>query len=218
MGGVRVDPETCETAVKGMYAAGEVACGLHGGNRLGGNSLSDILVFGRRAGEAGAAAAATSELPDFSDSELQGEITRVLSPFSVTDGTNPFFLKEEISKNMWKHVGIVRNEEDLTAGLEEVERIKKEAEKVKATGGRAYNQSWLDSLQVWDMLLGCEAVIKSALERRESRGAHARSDYPAKDDTWLVNIITLEKAGTMAHDIRPVPKMPEELRALIREE
>jgi succinate dehydrogenase/fumarate reductase flavoprotein subunit len=102
--------------------------------------------------------------------------------------------------------------------LEEVERIKKEAEKVKATGGRAYNQSWLDSLQVWDMLLGCEAVIKSALERKESRGAHARSDYPAKDDTWLVNIITLEKAGKMTHDIRPVPKMPEELRALIREE
>ncbi len=217
MGGVKVDPETGETLVKGMYAAGEVACGLHGGNRLGGNSLSDILVFGKRAGEAAATAVAGAELPAVADQEVQEEITRVLSPFSAGDGTNPFLLKEEIAKNMWAHVGIIRNEKDLEAGLEDVGRLRKVSEKVRAAGGRAYNQSWLDSLQVWDMLLGCEAVIRSALERKESRGAHARSDHPGKDDSWLVNILTFERSRRMVHELRPVPKMPPELQVLIKE-
>jgi succinate dehydrogenase / fumarate reductase flavoprotein subunit len=218
MGGIRVDPETCETTVKGMYAAGEVACGLHGGNRLGGNSLSDILVFGRRAGASAADAAKGIEASAVSEADVDNEITRVLSPFAPGEGANPFLMKEEIAKNMWKHVGIVRNQTDLEAGLEEVERIAKVAVGARATGTRAYNQSWLDALQVWDMLLGCEALIRSALERKESRGAHARSDYPGKDEKGLVNIITYEKSGKMAHEIRPVPTMPPELKALIREE
>ncbi len=217
MGGIRVDPETAESSVKGLYAAGEVACGLHGGNRLGGNSLSDILVFGRRAGAAAADFAVSSEVPVASDSDIQTEIDRILSPFSRTSGANPFRLKDEIAKNMWEHVGIVRNEKDLEAGLDEVERIKKEAAKVGAAGARAYNQSWLDSLQVWDMLLGCEAIIRSALERKESRGAHSRSDYPQQDPKWLVNIITLEKAGKMVREFAPVQKPPPELEALIQE-
>ena len=217
MGGVRVHPETGETSLKGMYAAGEVACGLHGGNRLGGNSLSDILVFGKRAGEAAAAAVAQMQLPALDEDALEVEITRVLSPFAAADGANPFFLKEEIARNMWKHVGIVRNEKDLMAGLGELERIRGEAKKSEAFGVRAYNQSWLDTLQVWDMLLGCEAMIRSALERKESRGAHARSDYPGKDDKWLVNIITFESGTKMVHEFRPVPKVPPELASLIKE-
>ena len=217
MGGIRVDPDTTETTVKGLYAAGEVACGLHGGNRLGGNSLSDIMVFGRRAGASAADAAKTVEIGEPNKADVDAEITRVLSPFSVAEGANPFHLKEEIAKNMWAHVGIVRDEKTLLAGLEGVKAIAEEAKKVKAVGSRAYNQSWLDSLQVWDMLLDCEALIRSALERKESRGAHTRSDYPQKEDKWLVNIITLEKAGKMAHELRPVPKMPEELAALVKE-
>ena len=217
MGGIRVDPETAESTVDGLYAAGEVACGLHGGNRLGGNSLSDILVFGRRAGAAAAQSAQNIGMPDLADSEVQSEIDRVLSPFSRQSGANPFHLKEEIAKNMWEHVGIVRNDEALRAGLEEVGRIKKEAENVRAVGGRAYNQSWLDSLQVWEMLLGCEAIIRSALERKESRGAHSRSDYPDKDSKWLVNIITVDKAGEMVHEFVPVESPPPELEALIKE-
>ncbi|MDA4119442.1 MAG: FAD-binding protein [Thaumarchaeota archaeon] len=217
MGGIRVDPETAESSIKGLYAAGEVACGLHGGNRLGGNSLSDILVFGRRAGAAAAEFALNSETPVTNDSDTQAEIDRVLSPLSRTSGANPFRLKEEIAKNMWEHVGIVRNEKDLKAGLDEVERIKIVAANVSASGGRTYNQSWLDSLQVWDMLLGCEAIIKSALERKESRGAHSRSDYPEKDPKWLVNIITVDKAGEMAHQFVPVEHPPPELEALIKE-
>jgi succinate dehydrogenase / fumarate reductase, flavoprotein subunit len=218
MGGVRVDPETGETSVKGMYAAGEVACGLHGANRLGGNSLSDILVFGRRAGGAAAEAAKGAGLQDLDRGDVEEEVDRVLSPFSVQDGTNPFHLKELIARNMWTHVGIVRNEEKLQAGLAEVERIRGEAAMTKAVGGRGYNQSWLDSLQVWDMLLGCEAIIRSAIERKESRGAHTRSDFPGKNDKWLVNIITVDRSGKMAHELRPVPKAPQELAALIKGE
>ncbi len=218
MGGVRVDPETCETTVKGMYAAGEVACGLHGANRLGGNSLSDILVFGRRAGEAAAAAVSGMELPAFETSDVEAEISRVLAPFSVTDGTNPFFIKDEIAENMWKHVGIVRNEKDMTAGLREIERLRGEAARAKAVGGRAFNESWLSCLQVADMLLGSEAVIRSALERKESRGAHTRSDFPQKQDSWLVNIITVQREGKITHETRPVPKIPPELLALVEKE
>ncbi len=218
MGGVRVEPETGETSVKGMYAAGEVACGLHGANRLGGNSLSDILVFGRRAGAAAAEVVKGLNVPTFNQEEVHAEITRTLVPFEPGEGSNPFYLKEEIAKNMWKHVGIVRNEADLNSGLKEVERIRTEAANTKAKGERAYNQSWLDSLQVWDMLMGCEALIRSALDRKESRGAHARSDYPAKEDRWLVNIITFEKNGRMEREMRPVPKMPPEMEALIRKE
>jgi succinate dehydrogenase / fumarate reductase flavoprotein subunit len=218
MGGIRVDPETGESSVKGLYAAGEVACGLHGANRLGGNSLSDILVFGRRAGAAASDAAAGIDMPVISESDIEKEIDRILSPFSGGPGANPFLLKEEIAKNMWKHVGIMRNEKDLTTGLEEVQRIGREAVTARAKGGRSYNQSWLDALQVWDMLLGCEAIIRSALERRESRGAHTRSDYPGKEDKWLVNIVTVEKSGRMSHYFRPVEKPPAELEALIKKE
>ena len=218
MGGIKVDPDTCETTVKGMYAAGEVACGLHGANRLGGNSLSDILVFGRRAGAAAAEAAKASDLAEVPVDKLDDEVTRILSPFGARDGANPFHLKEEIAKNMWEHAGIVRNEAGLSAGLEQLRKIGEEAKRVGAVGGRAYNQSWLDSLQVWDMLLGCEALLHSAIMRKESRGAHTRSDYPQKEEKWLANIITVERGGRMERDLRLVPKAPPELQALIKED
>lgn len=218
MGGIRVDPETGQTSVKGVYAAGEVACGLHGANRLGGNSLSDILVFGRRAGEAAAKESQGLELSEADRDAVDAEVDRVLSPFAANGSENPFAMKDEIAKNMWKHVGIVRRQEDLEAGLRELEGIREKSKGVHAVGPRAYNQSWLDSLQVWDMVLGCEAIIRSAMERKESRGAHTRSDYPGKSDEWLVNIITVEKGGKMTHEKVPVPQMPTELQALVEKE
>ncbi|MDA4127946.1 MAG: FAD-binding protein [Thaumarchaeota archaeon] len=219
MGGIRVDPETGETAVRGLYAAGEVACGLHGANRLGGNSLSDILVFGKRAGGAAAEYARKIELPKIADSDIAEETSRILTPFAVAEGTNPFHLKEEIAEAMWKHVGIVRNERELTLGLQAIDEIGEKATRAQAKGVRAYNQSWLDSLQVWDMIRACRVIISSALERKESRGAHTRSDYPAKDDAhWLVNIITKDKQGSMSHEFIPVPRPPPELAALIKPE
>jgi succinate dehydrogenase / fumarate reductase flavoprotein subunit len=218
MGGIRVDPETGETTVKGMYAAGEVACGLHGGNRLGGNSLSDILVFGKRAGAAAAEASLGLATLEIAESDIDGEIARLMGPLERTLGANPFFLKEEIARTMWKHVGIVRNEAGLKQGLKELEEIGKEAKEVTAPGPRGYNQAWLESLQVWDMLVCSEAIIRSALERKESRGAHARSDYPSREDKWLANIITVQRSGEMVHEIRPVPAIPKELEALIRKD
>ena len=219
MGGVRVEPETGATRVVGLYAAGEVACGLHGANRLGGNSLGDILVFGRRAGLAAAEYSKKAEQGAVVESDVQTEISRILSPFAVRAGKNPFALKEKIAAVMWKYVGIVRSQAQLEQGLSEILAIAAEAKSVQAVGPRPYNQSWFGSLQVWNMVLDCEAIIRSAMERRESRGAHTRSDFPGKDDgKWLVNIVTREDGGRMVRELVPVQSPPAELEELIEEE
>jgi succinate dehydrogenase / fumarate reductase flavoprotein subunit len=218
MGGVRVEPETASTQVPGLYAAGEVACGLHGANRLGGNSLGDILVFGRRAGIAAAEYSRSNQPGLVSEQDIGKETARILSPFKVKGGANPFALKAKIAAVMWKYVGIVRNDTDLRQGLSEILAIGAEANRVEAKGPRAYNQSWFDSLQVWNMVLDCEMMIRSAMSRKESRGAHTRSDYPNKDNEhWLVNIITKEKDGQMIQELVRVPRAPPELAALIKE-
>ncbi len=220
MGGVRVVPDTCETNIRGLYAAGEVACGLHGANRLGGNSLSDILVFGRRAGIAASEyVKSLTSIPETANEDVEKEIARILAPFKNTNGTNPFDLKDKIAATMWKYVGIVRNEADLKKGLDEIGLIKLDSKNIQAKGPRAFNQSWADSMAVWNMVLDCEAIIRSALTRKESRGAHTRSDYPKKDDAnWMVNIITSLKDGHMTQEMIPVPKMPPEYEALINRE
>ena len=216
MGGIRVDPETAQTSVTGLYAAGEVACGLHGANRLGGNSLSDILVFGRRAGLAACEYAKGVNGASIPQEEIQKEIARLLAPFKAVNGANPFELKDRIAATMWKYVGIMRNEEDLKKGLDEILRIKLDAKNIQAKGPRAFNQSWADSFALYNMVLDCEAIIRSALTRKESRGAHTRSDYPKKDDEhWFVNIVIKQKDGQMSLETRPVPKMPPEFAALI---
>jgi succinate dehydrogenase / fumarate reductase flavoprotein subunit len=219
MGGVRVTPETCQTNIPGLYAAGEVACGLHGANRLGGNSLSDILVFGRRAGLAASEYASKVSQGQVSGEDVSNEIKRILAPFRTVNGANPFDLKDKIAAIMWKYVGIVRNEPDLRKGLDEIGLIRLESKNLQARGARAFNQSWADSMAVWNMVLDCEAIIRSALTRKESRGAHTRSDYSKKDDAnWLVNIITKQRDGQMVQELVPVPKMPPEYEALINRE
>ncbi len=218
MGGVRVDAEKSVTTVEGLYAAGEVACGLHGANRLGGNSLSDILVFGRRAGLSSAEYVKGVELAPVPAEELKGEIERVLRPFKTDHGANPFAIKERIAATMWKYVGIVRNEQDLKKGLEEIGEIKLDARNCQAKGAREYNQSWHDSLEVENMIMECEAIIRSAIERKESRGAHTRSDYPKKEDKWLVNIVTRQKDGKIAHELVAAPKPPPELEGILGKE
>ena len=219
MGGVKVDPESGETTVNGIFAAGEVASGLHGANRLGGNSLSDILVFARRAGLAAARRAKGLVQGAVAEGEVQAEVSRLLTPFKARDGANPFALKEELASVMWKYVGIVRNEGDLKRGLKEVRAVGDRAGRVEAKGPRAYNSSWHECVQVWNMVLECEFIILSALERKESRGAHTRSDYPGKDDAhWLLNIITRKGREGMIQDLVPVPEMPTELTKFIGKE
>jgi len=157
----------------------------------------------------------TAGAPTASTEDIDKEISRILIPFRTANGENPFDLKEKISQIMWKYVGIVRNEDDLKKGLEEIQKIRLDSKNVQAKGPRPYNQSWADSLAVWNMILDCEALIMSALTRQESRGAHTRSDYPKKDDSWLVNIVIKLTDNQMTLEKIPVPPMPEEYKALL---
>ncbi|MDG6939125.1 MAG: FAD-binding protein [Nitrososphaerota archaeon] len=217
MGGIRVEPDSCRSTVPGLFAAGEAASGLHGANRLGGNSLADILVFGRRAGLAAAEYARTAQPGRVAEYDAGDEMARLLAPFKVKGGQNPFALKEKIASVMWKYVGIVRSGEGLAKGLEEMLAIAAESKNLEAKGGRTYNQSWVDSIQAWNMLLVCEAIIRSAIERKESRGAHTRSDYPDRDDAhWTVNVIVRRKGRGMGCEFMPVQKPPPELESLFR--
>jgi succinate dehydrogenase / fumarate reductase flavoprotein subunit len=173
-------------------------------------------VFGRRAGLAASDYAKSAGALETSQDDIEKEITRILAPFKATNGANPFELKDKIAQIMWRYVGIVRNEDDLKKGLEEIQKIRLDSKNVQAKGPRAYNQSWADSLSVWNMVLDCEALILSAIMRKESRGAHTRSDFPKKDDqNWLVNIIVKMKEGQMTLEKSPVPPMPEEYQALL---
>jgi succinate dehydrogenase / fumarate reductase, flavoprotein subunit len=185
MGGVRVDAETGESTLPGLFAAGEVAAGLHGANRLGGNSLSDLLVFGKRAGEAAASAAQSKlgkALPD--PREIDAAIAALAAPLDRPAGENPFHLQAEIQEAMGEHAPIVRTAEGLTAGLDKILELKQRA-KTTGTGGsnsKAFNPGWHTAIDLNSMLVNAEALLRSAIERKESRGAHARSDYPKTDD------------------------------------
>lgn len=179
MGGVRVEAESCATNIPGLFAAGEVACGLHGANRLGGNSLADLLVFGRRAGDGALAYVQDhGSLPQVSESEVEQEMDRVLSPFSVTDGENPYLLHEQLQEIMSGHAGIVRDGPMLEEGLAKLMDLKVRAQNMGVTGSRVYNPGWHAVFEVQSMLTLAELIIRGALARKESRGAHWRTDYP----------------------------------------
>ncbi len=179
MGGVKAHAETCATNIPGLFAAGEVACGLHGANRLGGNSLADILVFGRRAGIA-ARDYAASRKDDVmvSNQEVEEETERILMPFNRPDGENPYAIHAELQETMSKHVGIVRDQKLLEDGLEKVLELEERAKNMGAKGSRIYNPGWHAVFDVENMLLLSELIIRGAIERKESRGGHWRSDYP----------------------------------------
>ncbi len=216
MGGVRADPETCATTVKGLYACGEVACGLHGANRLGGNSLSDLLVFGRRAGEAAREWAQGLEAqPGIDAAEVQAEQERVLAPFSVEKGENPYDLHAQLQAVMSTHAGIARDRAGLEAGLAKVEELKERSRKVASGGSRMFNPGWHMCFDVKSMLTLGEAIIRSAMARTESRGAHWRTDYPDEtEEMGSVNFVVWRDGDEMKLKTAPVPKMPPELRAL----
>jgi succinate dehydrogenase / fumarate reductase flavoprotein subunit len=216
MGGVRADPETCATHVPGLFAAGEVACGLHGANRLGGNSLSDLLVFGRRAGEAAREyALSLPAMPDVDDADVRLEQERVLRPFTVEGGENPYQLHSELQEVMGAHAGIARDGPGLQAGLDKILALQERAERMSVGGSRLYNPGWHTALDVHNMLLLCEAIFRGALAREESRGAQWRTDHPDElEEFGRVNFVEYRDGDSMRQKTYPVPQMPPELAAL----
>jgi len=218
MGGIRVEAETAASTVPGLYAAGEAAAGLHGANRLGGNSLSDLLVFGRRAGKAAAEFAAKSSVPNVDASQLADAEREMLAPFERADGEFPYPIHHDLQETMGALVGIFRNEEDLKKALVQLDALKPRLAKLRIDGSRMFNPGWHLTRDLKNMLLISEAVARCALARKESRGAHSRIDFPNYDPVWeKKNNIIANQNGQMTLLERPVPEMPGELKQLLEE-
>jgi succinate dehydrogenase / fumarate reductase flavoprotein subunit len=222
MGGVRVEAETGATTVAGLYAAGEVASGLHGANRLGGNSLSDLLVFGKRAGDAAGIAAKANPKAAQANIDLavvDEAIAELMAPFDRPAGENPYQLQAEIQDVMSVHAPIVRDEPGLRAGLEKILDLAARS-RTCGTGGtdsRAFNPGWHTAQDVRSMLVNAEALLRSALERKESRGAHARSDYSTTNDQLAsVNFVVEKTPSGMQVKAEPRPPMPDYLAEALR--
>jgi len=219
MGGVRVDGDTQMSTVPGLFAAGECAAGLHGANRLGGNSLSDLLVFGRRAGEHAAAFAREHGAVTVDESAVAGAARRALEPFDRNNGEGPYQIQQALQITMQDLVGIVRRDDDMRQALGKIDALRARAQRVSVEGNREYNPGWHTALDLGNLLTIAEAITRSALERRESRGGHFRDDYPSKDASYSTFNIVIRKAkdGTMQLSREPIAPMPDELRAVIAE-
>ncbi len=216
MGGVRVHPETQESTVPGLFAAGEVGGGLHGSNRLGGNSLSDLLVFGKLAGQYAAAHAAghSGQAPD--DNQIDAAAAESLAPFERTEGDNPYALHAELQSLKQRNVGIVRTYDDLAEALALLADLRARARHVKATGNILYNPGWHLALDLSNMIDISEAVTRAAQFRTESRGAHTREDFPDSVAEWgSVNVIVRQTPAGLDVRREPLPPLPDELQALL---
>ncbi|HET7349855.1 MAG TPA: fumarate reductase/succinate dehydrogenase flavoprotein subunit [Marmoricola sp.] len=227
MGGIEVDADTELSGVTGLYAVGECSGGMHGSNRLGGNSLSDLLVFGRRAGEAAAAYSSglVSGRPTVDPDAVLRAQDPVLAAFErETTGPegpeNPYTIQQDLQQTMNDLVGIIRTEAELEHSLEEIERLKKRAERMVVEGHRQYNPGWHLSVDLRNMLLVSEAIARAALLRQESRGGHTRDDFPGPDPDWGTKnlVVRLDESGTGVEVTeQPLPVMPEELQAYFEE-
>jgi succinate dehydrogenase / fumarate reductase, flavoprotein subunit len=219
MGGIRVDAETAQSTISGLFAAGEAAAGLHGSNRLGGNSLSDLLVFGRRAGLAAAEHAKRASASSFDNSQIDQAEKELLAPFSNSGTESPYAVHRDLQEVMQNLVGIYRTKEDLEKALVELEKLRVRAAKASVEGSRLFNPGWHLSYDLKAMLIVSEAVTRSALARTESRGAHSRIDHPNLDPVWEKkhNIIVRE-SGAMKRRESPIVAMPEELKQILAED
>ncbi|MFH1263452.1 MAG: fumarate reductase/succinate dehydrogenase flavoprotein subunit [Pseudomonadota bacterium] len=224
MGGVRVDGDTQMSTVPGLFAAGECAAGLHGANRLGGNSLSDLLVFGKRAGEYAAKFAKDHAQGTIRDSAVSDILTGALTPFEPSTASNhdadgPFKIQSELQEMMQALAGIVRNEADMKKAIERIEDLKKKAAAVRVAGNREFNPGWHTAMDLPNLLLVSEAIARAGVERKESRGGHFREDYPGKDAAWgKCNLVVRKgKDGTMQLERVPIPEMRPDLRQIIEE-
>jgi len=223
MGGIRVDGDTQMSTVLGLFAAGEVAAGLHGANRLGGNSLSDLLVFGKRAGDYAAKFASTAAAPRLDPTAVDTAARQALEPFAASASGNgaisPFQIQHELQASMQDLVGIVRNEADMTRALGTLSQLNAQAAHVAVSGNREFNPGWHTALDIRHQLIVAEAVTRSAIERKESRGAQFREDFPEKGaDYGRFNIVVRKGAsGAMELSRRPIPPLPPELAQVIEE-
>jgi succinate dehydrogenase / fumarate reductase flavoprotein subunit len=219
MGGIRVEADTGATTVAGLYAAGEVAGGMHGANRLGGNSLSDLLVFGARTGAAAAAYAASLAAGPYLDPvEVQTAMSDLAAPLEREDGEDPYAIQRDLQEMMQRLVGIYRTEADLDEAIIHLAELRRRWRTVRAIGGRPYNPGWNLVFELDHLLTVSEAIARSARQRTESRGAHSRLDHPATDDTtWngVNSVIFRARDGSMSVGTTPLPAMPDELRSLL---
>jgi succinate dehydrogenase / fumarate reductase flavoprotein subunit len=219
MGGIRVDAETAQSTLPGLFAAGEAAAGLHGSNRLGGNSLSDLLVFGRRAGLAAAEHAKRASTFSIDYSQIEQAEKELLAPFSNHGTESPYAVHRDLQEVMQNLVGIYRTEEDLKKALAEVEKLKTRAAQASVEGSRLFNPGWHLSYDLKSMLVVSEAVTLSALARTESRGAHSRIDFPNVDRAWeKKNNIIVREGGEMKRRESPVGEMPAELKQILTQD
>jgi succinate dehydrogenase flavoprotein subunit len=216
MGGVEVDPDTAAAAVPGLFAAGEVSGGMHGSNRLGGNSLSDLLVFGRRAGIGAAGYLdGLAERPAAPEAAVAAAADEAGAPLARDGGENPYSVQLELQDIMTTLVGLIRTEKEMEQALGELEKLKERARKVGAPGGRAYNPGWHLALDLRNMLLVAECVAMAALERQESRGGHARDDYPEMSAEWRkVNLICSLDNDQVRLTRQPITPIREDLLRL----
>ncbi len=219
MGGIRVNADTTATCVPGLFAAGEVAGGMHGANRLGGNSLSDLIVFGRRAGlHAAEYAKSLKGTLTVDVGQVEGAAREVLAALESTGNENPYTIHADLQECMQSLVGIIRNAGELRKALDEIAVLKQRLGRVRVGGGRDFNPAWHLALDLYSMLSVSEAVTLGALERKESRGGHTRDDYPLADDHFgKVNVVIRRKGGAFSVAQEPLPEMPDDLKELLKE-
>jgi succinate dehydrogenase / fumarate reductase, flavoprotein subunit len=219
MGGVRVDPETQASTVPGLFAAGEVAGGMHGANRLGGNSLSDLLVFGQRAGRGAAEhAAGPTARPQVNTSEVEALVQGALRPFEATGTENPYAIQQDLQECMQTMVGIIRTADELTKAFGELAVLRERAGRVRVEGHRQYNPGWHLALDLDPLLAVSECIARAALERTESRGAQTREDYPETDpDLAKVNVVVRQRNGELVLTRESLPVIPDQLQALLED-
>ena len=222
MGGVHVEPDTQMSRVPGLFAAGECAAGINGANRLGGNSLSDLLVFGKRAGEFAAKFAKENSLGTIGPpqaEQIESAASEALAPFERSSSESPYQVQKDLQDTMQDLVGIVRNESEMRQALGKIDDFKKRAENAAVSGNREYNPGWHTALDLKNLLAVSEAITRAALERKESRGAQFRDDYPDKDEQFskVNTMISKTEDGSMRIRLEPLPEMPDYLKQVIEE-
>ena len=218
MGGCTAEPDTTATTLPGLFACGEAAASLHGANRLGGNSLTDLLVFGRRAGEAAGDFAKSNGSGTAKDSEIDEELELLMAPRKGGTGENPYQLQTELQETMQKGAMIARTQESLTETLNNVLELQKRAENIRVQGDTCFNPAWHAARDTRYMLQSSEVIVRSALERKESRGSHWRLDFPNEDPYWAKhNIMATWENGQVKLNAIPVPEPPPEYKAILDE-